>query len=510
MNSTLPPRPPAGMPACFNHGLLTGLVLLWGVVAVTTQSFWMDEASAAMSATQPTLAGWWQYLSSHHGSDHQMPFYMLYLWGWVKVFGCTEWILRAANLPWLLAGWLALPRRLSTGVFLALASSSFLWFYLNEARPYVMQISSSLILAGALIRLLDPPAGLAAKDEKKHECFWGGIFCLGLVLLSGSSMLGMIWATAAAGGLIAGLGARRAWRLVCAGWTFFLTAALILAGLSWYYFWTLQQGSRATPGTMGIKNILFIFYELAGFAGLGPGRGDIHGNGHEAFRSVFIVPLMLYALALGTVIVAGVWPAWRTLPRRAGGWLTAAIGGAALILLLVGATQHFSVLGRHFAPLGTAGLLLLGLGLQRLLAAGGWRRWAALAWLLLSVVSALSLRFCERHEKDDYRTAAQFALAAQAKNQRVWWCADGTTGWYYGVPLSPTGLPAATVDQIWNISNLPGPWLAGQPVPDVLILSKPEHYDGWNSVRDYLKQYRFQCVRSFSVFTVWTPAPRPE
>ena len=52
-------------------------VMLTGTLAISSQSFWMDEASTATIATQPTLASWWHVLSTGLGSDTQMPLYMI-------------------------------------------------------------------------------------------------------------------------------------------------------------------------------------------------------------------------------------------------------------------------------------------------------------------------------------------------------------------------------------------------------------------------------------------------
>src|SRR4051812_33810041 len=64
-------------------------------LAVSGQSFWIDEAAAVTKAIQPTLAGWWHEMATEWGSDKQMPLYMFVLWPWEKIFGSGEWWLRA-------------------------------------------------------------------------------------------------------------------------------------------------------------------------------------------------------------------------------------------------------------------------------------------------------------------------------------------------------------------------------------------------------------------------------
>ena len=70
------------------------LAVLIGVAAITTQGFWMDEASVGTIAGQSTLANWWQAMKADNGSTAQMPLYLLYAWSWEKIFGHNEWWLR--------------------------------------------------------------------------------------------------------------------------------------------------------------------------------------------------------------------------------------------------------------------------------------------------------------------------------------------------------------------------------------------------------------------------------
>src|SRR5438046_2892386 len=127
------------------------------VLAISNQSLWIDEASAAYKAQQPALRGWWEEMVTQKGSDLQMPLYMIWLWLCEKIFGSSEVALRAINLIWFLpaiavvARSLSRERALQFAAVLATAFSPFTWYYLNEARPYVMQMSASLVLVSTLI-----------------------------------------------------------------------------------------------------------------------------------------------------------------------------------------------------------------------------------------------------------------------------------------------------------------------------------------------------------------------
>ena len=146
-------------------------------VAVSSQSLWIDEAQTAAKAIPGSLHGWWHALATEHNSNMQMPLYMLYIWGWARLFGVSELALRAANLPWFFAGFFAIFHFLRArpclrnATLLLYCIHPFVWFYLNEARPYLMQLSGALLVTGALftameedpVETLPVPAGHSAR-----------------------------------------------------------------------------------------------------------------------------------------------------------------------------------------------------------------------------------------------------------------------------------------------------------------------------------------------------------
>ena len=474
------------------------LALAVGLVAINWQSFWIDETSTATVASQSTISEWWRFLSTKVFSDVQMPGYMFYIWVWGKIFGHSEWWLRASNLLWLVLGFLAVPPRQSYYLLL-LAASPFLWYYTNEARPYAMQISATLVLLGSVWRWLELPD--RNPDGRREKILAAG-FCFGLVTLAGSSLLGMVWAGALLGATLRALGWQRALSLARRSLPLLVATGLALGALAGFYLWTVKQGHHATPGATGARNVIYIFYEQLGLAGLGPGRIDIHGAGLRAFWP-FLAPLVIYALVITGVLYAGCRVVVREVPRRF--WLgtTVALGAAAFALLAAGMVKHVSLLGRHFAPLFPCLLLPLAAGVKNLKEHGGLRRLLAAFFLVLCLASALSLRFCARHAKDDYRTAASIAIQANASGARVWWCANVTAGLYYGVPLSPSRSADAAPGQVWLAAIPLAAWVTNKPPPDLVLLSKPELHDPKGFVRAFLRENDYQQTRAFTAFTVW-------
>ena len=469
-----------------------------GAVVITRQSFWIDEGGTAAVTYHPALAQWWKALVDDNSSSVQMPLYMFYLWGWAKAFGHGEWCLRLSNLPWLALGLMALPRRQSA-FLLAIVLSPFVWSYLDEARPYTMQLSATLLLIGALWRL----AASSPQPEKlpAGEGICIGGFCLGLFVLSGSSLLGMIWSAAALAIAVAVLSWPVAWALFRRHFKIFAATAISLLALLCYYLWSLKLGARASMGSTGAANILFIGYELLGVMGVGPAREQIRNEGLASFLP-FAAPLALAFLATAGVFLAGFRQVLRRTSSRLWLGVCIALGGASALLLTLGVVNDFRVLGRHFTPVTPILLLTIALGLGYLWKKAGWRRCLAVLYVLASFASALSIRLAPRHAKDDYRTAAAIAAAAVARGEQVWWCADRSTALYYGLSLPEKGAlpaPGQAILAYYGSHSV----LTNQPVPNLVLISRPDHYDIEGILHNYLESKHYRVAQTLQGFTVW-------
>jgi uncharacterized membrane protein len=168
------PYEPAAFQALANSRVKIGRVgqtLLWlavpavSVLAITRQSLWMDEGFTVWFAAHRSLGSFFSALMGSPGStgDPQMLFYLFYMWGWTKVFGHGELALRAANVPFLLillAGVRWATRRLVVvpNLWILLCLSPFLWFYLNDARPYVALMAFAAVAIVCLLAYLVEPA----------------------------------------------------------------------------------------------------------------------------------------------------------------------------------------------------------------------------------------------------------------------------------------------------------------------------------------------------------------
>ncbi len=458
-----------------------------GLLACSADSLWIDEAWMALLASAKNLPDWWRTLWEMSGSTLHMPLYALYLWLWEKGAGHSEWALRAANIPFFVLGQWALfrslqhERRLALFVALIAAISPFVWGYLAEARPYVMQYAGGCLVIAGLIQL-SRSRSFATRDL--------ALFCAGLVLLCGSSALAFPWAGMA---VLAALylsykDRTSAWMqprniLLSAG------TGLILLAIFAFDIWALRSGAKASSvGSTSGASLLFVGYELLGFLGLGPGRLDMRESQSLSVITPYLLPLSALALALA---LAG--SHVRRVERRLWTALLLYSVVPVIFVTMLALIAPFRLLGRHLTPLAPVLFVILGY------AATAPARWCA-NWFFIPLwlVSALMLRIEPRHHRDDYRDAAREAKAALAKNELVWWSADSSGAAYYGVPLGGATEGCAV------LVVRPSPAdLAQLPAPGLVVVSKPDIYDPNGELGSFLREHSFAPVRILPAFKIW-------
>ena len=476
-------------------------ILFVCALGISHQSLWIDETYTALKAQQTTLPNWWHEMRRAGGSDMQMPLYMIWIWVCGKFVGSSEIALRAVNLFWILPGlialWFAVARqpRLQLAIFLVTIFSPFVWYYLDEARPYAMQIGASLFLAAALCRWSEKPI-----SPSSGESIWAWGFVVALLALSGASMLGMIWVGAAIVAVIFLTSKERLLKLARDHIFAWLAAVALLAALGFYYLWTLKAGARASDvATTDLKNVAFIGYELLGFAGLGPGRLEIRDGGLQVFKP-YAPELALFAWPVLALIFFAIRCLIQNYPRKKFLGLAVIVAAPAIFILAAGFVLHFRVLGRHFAPLLAVAVFLLGVGVS-----AAWRRGAAgkilvVGFFALCLASGFSLRFATRHAKDDYRSAAGLARAALAHGETVWWSADASAAGYYQL-LVTTNL--TETGKAFAMINPPMEFLAANAPADVVIISRPDIYDPHGTLAAFLAQNDFKKAAILPAFVVW-------
>ncbi len=477
--------------------LLISCLAAW--ISINSSSLWIDEGNAAIKACAPTFHDWQAAMSLERGSDAQMPLYMAWLWGWEKIVGPGERMLRLGNIPWLLLahGFLLLALRRArmnsrvSFLYIALAAiAPFLCYYLNEARPYVMQYAGGCLILAYLLRVAAAP-----------EDFWsiGTVLtgALGMVITSGSSLLGISWAGS---GVLAAswlLWKARKNKLQGAGpATVVIITGLVAAmgGLGFYYWGTLKGGARATMGRTDLASTVFALYEIFGFSGLGPGRIQMRETGIHA--------LATYAVPLGTgaLILLGGWTSSLVVRLRSQKslnfptWILVAVVLPVAFTFGVGMCAHFRVLARHLMPGFPYLLLLMAVCFEAL-----WRSRLKMALVLCAgvwIASSAMLCFSPIHRKDDYKSSAALARKALEQGERVWWAADIATAKYYG--LNPAGEPCLV-----TLRDPEPDLLLQNAEPDLIIISKPDIYDSQGTMEKYAATHNFSVSAKYPAFTFY-------
>jgi hypothetical protein len=473
--------------------------------AITKQSLWIDEAVMAYFASHDGFLSLITTVIGMRTSDPQMPLYIIYLWGWAKIFGTSEYALRAANLPFavLFVGAMAWTSRRVLGrplLWLVLCASPFVWFYMNEARPYIGIIACSAVSTGAVL------AYSCNRITYGRTAPW---FCLtGLFVASGLQML----SACVAPSLV--VFAALALKSILRDWKgAFLFHTPLFVALGGYYLWTLSVGAGGMRESPGFANLAFSGYEFMGFSGLGPPRDVLRTKQNvQLFLDYWpwmVLGLTSMVLALAAFLLG--------LFRQRHGLLASlpiALGIGLISFVVAAEAVDFRFWGRHlsaFFPLFSFTLIT---ALGTVLSIGRWEPVARLAVLLLTLcwlISDARLWALQEYRKDDYRLAAREALEiAEQNDATIVWAANEAGGSYYGLKFeSPReginrhGTRAAIVGSNWTRDQVTE-FLerATSEAPVILALSKPDIYDsvgGWNAAVYEWKAHKVASLNAFKL-----------
>jgi hypothetical protein len=479
------------------------LLLCLGVSGV---SLWIDEGYSAKLAAQPTFADWIATLSGIRGSEPQMPGYQLYLWFWARLFGTSEWALRLANVPWavLFAASLAWGAECLLNIrkaWLIICLSPFLWFYMNEARPYAMVMGLAMVTTVAVL-------AYARNAQRFGLAPW---WCLvSLLLLWSSHMLAIILAPSLL--LLLCVMRPASIKIFIRQWLFPAVITLpCYFCLAFYYLRTLVSGKGGVIERPSLPNLVFAMYEFLGFGGLGPPRNLLRQSPNFHTLLLYWPGIGLGVLALGIVALAILLNLRESAERRVVFALFVAFTTGLLFTFALSYAAHFRMLGRHIAAFFPLLVLLLLTGLQK---EGNLPRIKlASCVLLLGIawsVSDFRQRLLQSYEKDDYRDAAALAHNALARGEPVLWLADQETAEYYGLRTTEVLKPVSTATpgrMAAASGGCPFSWFQ-QSLQDhlavlVVMSDKPDLFDIGGKCRKTLDSLNSVHVASFPAFEAW-------
>jgi len=458
----------------------------------SADSIWVDEAQTWRYARHTTFADVWNEFRVEKFSEAQMPLGMLGAWSWAQILGTSEFALRAPNVLYAVGAIICfylIGRREDLPLLpLFLAVQPYLWFYVNEARPYALQMLGGSLLLLALHQVY---RGDIASIR------WVILWAVGAIVCSASSMLGAIPTFAFSAVIL--------WELLRLHYfpkrhqiAIIAGTSLSLLALGLYYVRTLLVGSGgAKIWSVGLQNILFSGIEFLGFAGLLPPRQELRELARTGLSQTNEL-LNLWLFALPTTLLAAAFAVlvfyWFRNPKQTPHWIFACLAvfsGSAILLFLAALVVGFPFWGRHLAPV-----------FPTFVAAAGWAfclcwrapsltiKISALTLLALLLASSLMLRFAPMHAKDNYRYAAALALEAVNEGGTVWWAADPAGANYYGIfPALPNKNVAADKKNIILVSNITYEELSHQPHPQMLAVSKQDIYDSKGALQEWIEKH---------------------
>jgi hypothetical protein len=170
-------------------------------------------------------------------------------------------------------------------------------------------------------------------------------------------------------------------------------------------------------------------------------------------------------------------------------------------VIFLGFAKNFLVLGRHITPLFPFVLGATGFGIAFLWSRERFLDRAVAVWLLAALtVSALECRFAYRHKRDDNKDAVAVAKAALAHGEDVWWVADGETARFYQLPVSEAAEPGMA-QLLWKKG---ADELADKKAPEMIVLCKPDLFDPYSGVREFIARHGYEQTGSLPAFSIWT------
>jgi hypothetical protein len=469
--------------------LLTWLIFPITIcLAITRQSLWIDEGFTLWFASHGSFQSFFKALVGTPGApgDPQFIFYLLHMWGWIKLFGASELSLRAANIPFAVIfiytmNWAS--RRLfwHPSLWALFCLSPFFWFYLNEARPYLALMAFSSVASVSLLAYLNDPW------RYRKSAPW--LCLIALFLAWGTHILAMflfpallvLIATTIARDSELKSGFRRHWSRAA------ICCSPAFIALGSFYAWVSAFGVNKNDGNPGLGNLVFALYEFTGFAGLGPPRNEIRQNLNLDVFLPYWPLLLLGSIALAAVIVLMF---LADPPKIARNLLFSITIGLAAALTL-SKMQHFQVLGRHLAVFFPLLLMVFMLAPKNPPFIPKTSRKIAIAVIALGLVwgiSDLRLVFLSQYEKDSYKEASSIAIAqSRQEGAVILWAADPVIAKYYGLIVSQdkSSASGAAVDASSWSADQTNAYFAGLSRPMILVLSKPDLFDkngAWRAV----------------------------
>jgi hypothetical protein len=412
------------------------VVLLYAlalVLSIKGSSLWADEAFSAWLASHDSLRSFGWSLFHGDSSDLQMGLYYLYLFGWVKVFGFSEYALRSANIPFIFlfsfalmaVSWIVFRTRTA---WVAAALLPFVWHYAGEARPYMAILALATAACGCVLAFVRP--GRVADTRLPWICLScilaGACFhMLFLLVVPPLALIGYLGSR--------GNGDTRPWQL----WILPLKSfALPFLTLAAFLAFTFLRGTAYDYPRPGVRQMASVFYELSGLEGFGPNRKfslDFH-------------PFLPWLVPATVCLIAALFCVFNSVRRTRSGTrqpdtgvdtgmitlvLGSALGLALAEILVLSFAIGKQVDVRHLAAIVPLIIfMLIAVSAGRSASSIGATVLLSLVWITADIRTAV----IQQYQKEDYRDAVAAALRIQQRTgASVVLVSDPVGAAYYGM-----------------------------------------------------------------------------
>ncbi len=424
---------------------------------------------------------------------------MVLAWGWKWVVGSQETALRSFNIIWfgvtVFAMFYLSKLGFSRKLFLFSAVHPFCWYYLGEFRPYSMWIAGgSLLLLSAVLLF-------------QHKATWIVWYTWAVFILVGSHLLGLIPVLSFTIYFYHQREyVKKSFRFFWAGINVFT-----LFFFSSFYFYKLINGAGgAKLWKVSAFNLIFSFYELLGFSGLGPGRTLLRETARSGVKNAFlqIIPHLLPIILLLCCYMVILYFAVKSNEIRENNFVFCTLIFvllSAFLLTVLSNVYHWPFWGRHLSYLLPFLIFLVDFGYSRI-KPSLLSRVLLVSLVSLLAISALNVRLNPSQARDDYRSAVSIAQSELTANGVVWWVSAPPFSYYAikGKDDRPLNIDDSKV--LFVIANASADFLNSLPKPTLVILSKPEVTDPQNTVGDFLSKSHFGQAGQISAFTLFRPS----
>ncbi|WP_195449231.1 glycosyltransferase family 39 protein [Bacteroides nordii] len=442
-------------------------------ISVTSWSLWVDEA---ITAEMYSVDGFSELISQFQtrlGSEVQMPGWIVFMWGWCKLFGNSEYALRASN--WLFIGLfllygyrliaygkITIKERIIIQIILCISiCNPFILYNMNEARCNISIFSFSFITILSLWYFL--------KTENRKDwyicliSFILGYFFNMLVGFLIFSLLFIIWK-------------KNEWRKISKQGikSFFIIIVLFIV-LTLYYLITIfladKGGQIERPG---IGNIGYSLYEFIGFGGLGPNKNMIRESDDKKVLLLQYIIYMFPLIICYSIIFVSVFR------KKKKEWILNVFFISFLlcfvIFYVVACVIQFRFWGRHLIFIYPLWLIFMGYTLYLFsLNRNMLYKIVLVVYIFFIFSSSYRILFNNNYKKENIKDIVQQCKKLRLPGEIIYWSEAEDTSLYYNLndTLVKNGLPIISTDSGMLVWFKRLKWLQEDKYQDFIHLYLP-------------------------------------